>query len=79
MIQCTLGQDRYSETVETMMLTAAGCRAVPGMCPADFREALYSTWMTGRPWGMKLIDCDSDGEGLHCSSTDEVHCIHLLS
>ena len=49
------------------------------MCPADFREALYSTWMTGRPWGMKLIDCDSDGDNISYNSTDEVHCIQWHS
>lgn len=61
-----------------MFLTAAGCRAVPGMCPADYREALYSTWMTDRPWGMKLIDCDSDEDDIVYSSTDEVHCNYPL-
>ena len=32
------------------------------MSPADYREALYSTWMTGQPWGMQLINCNSDDD-----------------
>ena len=44
------------------------------MYPADFREALYSTWMTGRPWGMKLNACDSDEDDVN----DEVHFLHWL-
>ena len=42
------------------------------MSPADYREALYSTWMTDRPWGMKLMDCDSDGDDITYSSAHEV-------
>ena len=61
------------------LLTLAGCRAVPGMSPADYREALYSTWMTDRPWGMKLINCDSDGDDITYSSADEVYFVLLLS
>ena len=47
------------------------------MTPADYREALYSTWRTDKPWGMKLIDYDSDN-AVPYSSADEVHCTRLL-
>ena len=54
--------DIFKARIVRRDLLVAGCRAVPGMSPADYREALYSTWMTGQPWGMQLINCDSDEE-----------------
>ena len=50
---------------------SAGCRAVPGMSPADFREAVYYTYMTTQPWGMKLIKRDSEEDDSNMSD-DEV-------
>ena len=40
---------------EAVRMANIGCNAVPGMRPAAYREALYSTWMTGRPWGMQFM------------------------
>ena len=49
-------------SADAVSMANTGCRAVPGMSPAEYREALYSTWMTGRPWGMQYMPADSDDE-----------------
>ena len=48
----------YHLQLSNLVLTA-GCRAVPDMSPADYREAVYSTFMTGNPWGMRYLKFES--------------------
>ncbi|KAA6424665.1 MAG: hypothetical protein FRX49_05332 [Trebouxia sp. A1-2] len=38
-------------SADAVSMANSGCRAVPGMSPAEYREALYSTWMTGHAHG----------------------------
>ena len=56
------GKGALRPSADAVSMANTGCRAVPGMSPAEYREALYSTWMTGRPWGMKHMPADSDDE-----------------
>jgi len=56
------GKGGLRPSADAVSMANTGCRAVPGMSPAEYREALYSTWMTGRPWGMKHMPADSDDE-----------------
>ncbi len=56
------GKGSLRPSADAVSMANTGCRAVPGMSPAQYREALYSTWMTGRPWGMKHMPADSDDE-----------------
>ena len=56
-------------SAEAISMANTGCNAVPGMTAAAYREALYSTWTTGRPWGMQFF-----------AASDEVSsCLMLLS
>ncbi|DBA73446.1 TPA: hypothetical protein ACH3X1_011479 [Trebouxia sp. C0004] len=57
------GKTSLRPSADAVSMANTGCRTVPGIRPAEFREALYSTWMTGRPWGMKHMPADSDNEG----------------
>lgn len=41
------------------------------MSPAEYREAVYATYMTNQPWGMKLMKCDSDEDDSNMTE-DEV-------
>ena len=56
------GKGGLRPSADAVSMANTGCRAVPGMSPAEYREALYSTWMTGRPWGIKHMPADSDDE-----------------
>ena len=56
------GQGGLTPSADAVSMANTGCRAVPGMSPAEYREARYSTWMTGRPWGMQYMPADSDDE-----------------
>ncbi|DBB18793.1 TPA: hypothetical protein ACH3X3_000394 [Trebouxia sp. C0006] len=56
------GKGGRRPSADAVSMANTGCRAVPGMSPAEYREALYSTWMTGRPWGIKHMPADSDDE-----------------
>ena len=42
-------------SAEAISMANTGCNAVPGMTAAAYREALYSTWTIGRPWGMQFF------------------------
>ncbi len=73
------GKGALRPSADAVSMANTGCRAVPGMSPAEYREALYSTWMTGRPWGIKHMPADSDDEEVIMAqpSTRKLACVIL--
>ena len=53
---------KLAPSEDAVRMANIGATAVPGMTPAEYRQALYHTWMTGEPAGMQYIDFDSDVE-----------------
>lgn len=47
---------------DAVKMANIGSDSVPGMSPAEYREALYHTWGTGQPAGMQYMASDSDDE-----------------
>ena len=73
------GKGGLKPSADAVSMANTGCRAVPGMSPAEYREALYSTWMTGHPWGMKHMSADSDDEVIMTQPSEwKLACIILI-